>query len=389
MTVFDDIGFAFNELARQIQISGIFSVIGQIIGIVLIIAIFVAIIFFVTRTWRKNMGYVGATDRLGTYKIGVRNDYYIIGNVNKNKSFLIPEVFERMKRVPEYPEIKDGVAVLQNMWSKGILYAYDMRVSESFYEDKYDLPSDDIILLSPIAIDNPIISWQDTRGERSWTGDSMNPFKKYPRNIFCSEYTSHIDVKDKDGYQKRVYVLAPYTEAMNEQMTSHPDEIKIVKDVMRGKQAFINVIQLPQHEALAKIAAVMGGLSDVFKDLEVKTEELKSVKEQRDKLNKLCDGQKMEIEGYKGLLKTHPLLGEDRPIVPLEPKSVLFAIAIACVAGFAAKYISLNDYFIRSQGIDFIFLMVFMFILIAGFKMFEKSQEKEEKFGYEKPGSRR
>lgn len=389
MTVIDDINLVFNEITRQIQTSGIFGAIGSIIAIIVILVVAGLVIIGLSRVLKKGREYVGASDHMGTYKIGVRNDQFLTGNVNKNKSFLIPDVFERMKRVAEYPEIKDGILALKELWEKKLLYAYDMRVFESFYEDKYELPSDDIIIISPIALDNPIISWQDTKGERSWTGSATDLFKRYPKNVFCSEYTKYHDVKDAHGNKKRVYIIAPYTEAMNEQMTANPDQIKIVKDVMHGKQAYINVIQLPNSEALARIAAILPSMNDIYKELEVAREELKSTKDQRDRYIKLTDDMNKEIDGYKARLKTHQMIGEDKPIVPLEPKTIIGVLLAGLIGGFAAKSISLMEVFARYQGIDMLLLVATTIISIAAIKMFEKRQVKEQRFGYEQAGSKR
>ena len=378
------ISFGISEIGRSIQESGIFDLIGIVIAILIVCAIGIFVLIGVVKILKRGREFVGATGHIGTMKISIRHQSYITGNVNTNKSFLVADVLERMKEIPQIkkdPVKRQGIIDIEELWREELLYAYDMKVIESF---KTELDDDEILLLSPIKIENPDVAWKDEKGDFSISGSPTSMFKRYPTNIQCSELTEHYDIVGLNRKKKRVYVLVPFTDTVNEKLMANPKG-KVVKDILRGRQVFINMINLPNKEALSTLAVYIPSLDELYKELEIREQKLRNVEEQRDQNNQLADDLKTEIEGYKARLKTHTMIGYDKPIFPIEPKS-LFGIAIgAVVAGFASAKIAGIDIFVRYQGLEYLFLVGAVVVVIASIKLFEKKPKSA--FATQDPGA--
>ena len=390
MTIFDDINLGFNELARSIQNSGIFDLVSSLGGIILVCVLIGLFLFGMARIFKRSREYVRPDNHLGTYKIGIRNNYYLVGNLNKNKSWTVQDVFDRLKRIQDYPEIKDGLSEIEKLWKNNLFHCYDFRVHDDIldFSSNIELPSNDVVILSPVPLEDPNVHWEDKKGERAFTGSATDMFKRYPKNILCSEYTNWYDVPDNFGNVKRVYIVAPYIAVMNEQMILQPEGMRFVEDKLHGKKAFINIINLPNKESLARLAVLVESLNDLYKELEIKDQKLKNVIEQRDKYNEFADMQAMEKEGYRAQLKLPRLFGEETPIVPITPKSLMM-IAFACVMiGGVAHKIGIMDMFRNYDGIEWVIVIAAGVIVLAIMKLFEDKEKKKDRFAVQQVGDK-
>lgn len=382
----NEIQVIFSELAKGIQNSGIFDLVGILLAIIIVSALGIGVIIAVAKAVKKGREFVGSTGHIGTMKLSIRKESYIIGNVNINKSFLTEEILERMKRIPQIqkdPVKVQGIMDLQQLWKDGILYAYDMRVLDSF---KTELPDKDILILSPTMLEDKKIHWQDEKGEWSLSGSASSMFRRYPMNVQCSEHTEHFDIIDIHKRKKRVYVLVTFSDTENQKLMSSKNGT-VVKDILRGRQVFVNMINLPNKEAMAKLAVYIPSLDELYTELEIRNDKLKNVEEQRDEYNKFADDQKTVIQGLNARLKSKMMFGYDRPVIPIPPKS-LYAIAIAgIVAGFASAKLSMIPELARYQGLEYLFLIVTVVIVAGVIKFFDK-KSPSEKMGLEKPSDR-
>lgn len=385
MSIFDDIGNQTNQIITVMQDLNIVTLVG-LIGTLVIVALAIGLTFIaISRIIKKSREYVKPKDHMGTFKLIIRNDYPVVGNVNKDKSMFMVEVFERMKRMPELADNKDGIASLERLWSDGVLHPYDMRVFDSMFEsDKLELPNNDIIILSPVPLDSANISWEDLKGERSFTGSATDLFMRYPKNVLCSEYTEYFDVDDVHGNKKRVYILAPYSSTVNEQLQY--DGVKFIRSELKGKEAFINVVNLPNKRELATMAAVISSLNDTYMEVERNAAEIKTLKDRISKLHKLTEDQHKEIEGHKARLKTHPLYGEEKPLIPIQPNNLIALVLVGLIGGFGAAKLAMIDLFAPYQGMDIMLLIAAAVIIICAVKFFEKKQKDQDQFKYNEVG---
>ena len=373
-----------NSLVATIQGSGIFELLGIIAGIVMVGVIGGLMLIALIKVLKKGREYVSSTGHIGTVKINIRHKSPITGNVNKNTSFLVPDIIERMKRLPEIASDsvkRQGIIDMEDLWKNNLLYAYDMRVTDAFQSD---LPDNDILILSPVKIEESYVSWDDEKGEWNFSGSPTSMFRRYPKNIQCSELTEYYDVPDMNKKKKRVYILVVFTDIVDEKLIPN-QKGKIVKDVLRGRQVFVNMINLPNKEALAVLAVFIPSLDELYQQLEIKNQKIKNVEEQRDAYHKVCDDQKTELEGKNARLLTKMMYGYDKPLFPIPPKS-LYAIAIAgVIAGFASSKISGIDVFAKYPGLEYVFLIGAVVIVVAVLKIFEKKSSTET-FETEKAG---
>ena len=377
----------FSGLSSALQDSGLFELLGIVMAVLIVGIIGGLVILAVLKTLKKGREYVGSTGHLGTVKINIRHQSPITGNLNKNSSFLVPDILERLKRIPQIasdPVKRQGVVDMEDLWKEDLLYPYDMKVIDSF---DAELPDNDIMILSPVKLEESYVSWDDEKGEWSFTGSTTSLFRRYPKNIQCSELTEYFDVINVNKKKKRVYVLVVFTDVVNEKLIAN-QKGKIVKDVLRGRQVFVNMINLPNKQPLAVLASSISSLDELYKEIEMKNQKLKNVEEQRDSYHKLCDNMKTELEGKNARLLTRTMIGYDKPIIPIPPKS-LYGIAIgAVVAGFASAKIAGIDIFAQYQGIEYLFLVGAIVIVVASIKLFDKKTPNET-FETQKAGDMR
>ena len=374
----------FSGITRGIQESGIIELLGVVIAIIIVAVIGGLVLLAVVKMLKKGREYVGSSGHLGTYRINIRHKSHFTGNINTSKSFLTNDILERMKNVPQIkadPIKSQGVVDMQDLWKQDLLYAYDMKVFDSLD----DMPDNDIVLLSSVKLEENTVSWDDEKGEWSFTGSSTSMFRRYPKNIQCSELTEFYDIPDVHGKKKRVYILVVFSDTVNEKLMVNQKGI-VVKDVLRGRQVFVNIVNLPNKESLAVLAVYIPSLDELYKELEIREQKLKNVEQQRDEYNKLADDQKQELDGYRARTKTQPMIGFGKPIFPIPPKS-LYGLAIgAVVAGFASSKISGMDVFARYVGLEYLFLAGAVVIVIAVIKIFDKKSEHDQKFQTQKAG---
>lgn len=374
----------FGGITDAVQNSGLIELIGIILAIGIISVIAGLVIIAVVKMLKKGREYVGSTGHLGTYRINIRHKSHFTGNLNENKSFLTRDILGRMKDIPQIksdPVKRQGVVDMEELWEQDMLYAYDMKVIDALD----DMPNDDVLLLSSVRLDEKFISWKDEKGEWSFTGSSTSMFRRYPKNIQCSELTEFYDMSDVHGRKKRVYILVVFSDTVNEKLMVNPKG-KIVKDVLMGRQVFVNIINLPNKEALAILAVYIPSLDELYKELEIKDQKLKNVEEQRDGFNRLADDLKQQLDGYRARIKTKPMIGFDKPIFPIPAKS-LYGLAIgAVIAGFASAKISAIQELARYQGLEYLFLVGAVVIVVAVIKIFDKKSEHDQKFQTQKAG---
>ena len=360
---------------------------GIILAVIIVGVIGGLALIALIKVLKKGKEYVGSTGHIGTVKINIRHKSPITGNVNKNTSFLVPDVLERMKRIPEIASDsvkRQGIADMEDLWKNNHLYAYDMKVTDAF---ESDLPDNDVLILSPVKIEESYVSWDDEKGEWHLTGSPTSMFRRYPKNIQCSELTEYYDVPDMNKKKKRVYILVVFTDLVDEKLMAN-QKGSIVKDVLRGRQFFVNMINLPHKEALAVLAVFIPSLDELYQELEIKNQKIKNVEEQRDSYHKVCDDQKTELEGKNARLLTKMMYGYDKPLFPVAPKS-LYAIAIAgVIAGFASSKISGIDVFAKYSGLEYVFLIGAVGIVVVVLKIFEKKSSTDT-FETEQAGMRR
>lgn len=390
MTLFDDLGVQISTITSAMQTADIPHFVGIIAAIVVIGAVMVLGGIAILRIFKRSREYVKPKDHLGTYRLIIRNNYPLVGNVNKDTSSFAVSLFERMRRMPEFADLKDGIANLESMWKNNILHMYDMRVFEDGFleSDKLDLPQNDIIIISPVRLDSDVVSWQDLKGERSITGSATDLFMRYPRNIVCSEYTEQFDVEDEHHNRKRVVIIAPYTSILTEQFVAK--EIQVVKSELHGKEAYINIINLPQKEDLARIAIKLSSMNETYKELETIKTELDQTKKQRDELHKVTLAQNEKMQGLNARLRPKALIGFDNPLVPKTPKGIIGVILGCIIAEIVAVKISQMEYFrqYQSSNIDIIFMIGAAIIVLFVVKHFESKEKEDTQVEVESGGNR-
>ena len=376
----------FSGLVSALQNSGLFELLGIVMAILIVGTVGTLVFIAVLKTLKKGREYVGSTGHLGTVKINIRHQSPITVNLNKNSSFLVPDILERLKRIPQIasdPVKRQGVVDMEDLWKEDLLYAYDMKVLDAF---EAELPDNDIMILSPVKLEESYVSWDDEKGEWSFTGSTTSLFRRYPKNIQCSELTEYFDVPDK-GKKKRVYVLVVFTDTVNEKLIAN-QKGKIVKDVLRGRQVFVNMINLPNKKDLATLAVSISSLDELYKEIEIKTQKLKNVEEQRDSYHKLCDNMKTELEGKNARLLTRTMIGYDKPIIPIPPKSLYLIAFVGVIAGIVSTKIAGIDIFAQYQGLEYLFWVGAMVIILASIKLFDKKSPNET-FETQKAGDMR
>src|SRR3990167_4357154 len=308
-------------LVQVIQDSDLFQLIGSVFGIILLCVLGGGAILLFFKTLSKGRTYVGSTGHIGSMRISIRHSSALIGNVNRNTSFLTEKVLGKMKEIKQIkndPVRLQGIMDMEDLWKEGLLYAYDMKVIENH---EADLPNDDVLLLSSVKLEESYVSWDDEKGEFSIHGSATSMLRRYPKNIQCSELTEYYDVEDMKKRKKRVYILVVLTDVVDDKAVLNPKG-KIVKDVMRSRQVHINMINLPNKHALAVLALYIPDLDEMYKELEVREQRLHNVEQQNTDLNKLLNGMKTQLDGYSARVKTKPMIGEENPMVPNPPKSL-------------------------------------------------------------------
>lgn len=361
-----------NNLIKPLSDPG-FSLLGalfEIIAVIIAIIVITAIaIFFIKFIGEKKM-YVSIISKVGFYRLIIGDEHILEGNISEDRTFLNKKTLKLLKRVPK---LEKGIDILEEMFEQGILKGYDIKITN---ENKIKLISDNSIgkLVMPGDIKDPkLLSWPDQEGEWSIAG------KRFPINLLCSELTEHVMVEDYYGNKMDVWVLVPYTRASKDKYST--DESKIVK--IPGNygltEAHVNLISLPEKEALAKAMAYLPTLSEIHTKLEIKNEEVDNLKEEIKKLNKENESLWIEINGYKALLKSKPIIGFDYPIIPLTQKSAI-AVAVASVwSGYMATKFTQIEEFSYLKDYDFIFAGVLMIIIIAILKSQEKEPPKQQR----------
>ena len=372
-------------LVKVIQESNLFQLIGIIAGIVILCFVIGLFVILVVKTISKGRAYVGSTGHIGSMRISIRQSSALIGNVNRNTSFLTEKVLGRMKEIKQIktdPVRLQGIMDMENLWKDNLLYAYDMKVTDSFGSD---LPDDNILLLSPVKLEESYVSWDDEKGEWSWHGSATSMFRRFPKNIQCSELTEYYDVEDMKKKKKRVYILVVLTDVVDDKLILNPKG-KIVKDVIRSRQVHVNMINLPNKHALAVLSLYIPDLDEMYKELEVREQRLHNVEQQNTDLNKLLNSMKTMLDGYRARIKTKPMIGEENPVTPNPPKS-LYGIAIGgVIAGFIASRIAMIDQLAIYDGIEYAFLGVAVAVVLILIKMFDKPPSSQ--FTTERPGDK-
>ena len=372
-----------NGLVQVIQESNLFQLIGIIIAIGILVFIGGLAVILVLKTVNKGRAYVGSTGHIGSVRISIRHSSALIGNVNRNTSFLTADVLGRMKEMKEIktdPVRLQGVMDMEELWKENLLHAYDMKVTDPFGSD---LPDDDVLLLSPVKLEESYVSWDDEKGEFNILGSATSMFKRYTKNIQCSELTEYYDVPDMKKKKKRVYILVVLTDVVDEKLVLNPKG-RIVKDVFRGRQVHINMISLPNKHALAVLSRYIPDLDEMYKELEVREQRLKNVEQQNEDLHKLLNAMKTKLDGYRARVKNKPMIGEENPVTPSPPKS-LYGIAIGgVIAGFVASKLSMIDELAQYEGLEYGFFGIAVVVIVVIIKMFDKPSQSQ--FTTERPG---
>src|SRR3990167_9912393 len=172
-----------NGLVQVIQDSDLLQLIGIIIAIGVLCFVGGLALILVVKMMNKGRAYVSSTGHIGSMRISIRHNSALVGNVNKNTSFLTADTIGRlkeMKQIKTDPVRLQGVMDMEDLWKNNMLYSYDMKVTDTFGGD---LPNDDIILLSPVKLEESYVSWDDEKGEFNILGSATSMFKRYPKNI--------------------------------------------------------------------------------------------------------------------------------------------------------------------------------------------------------------
>lgn len=369
-------------LVSVIQESNLFQLIGIIAGIVILCFVVGLFVILLVKTVTKGRAYVGSTGHIGSVRISIRHSPSLIGNVNKNTSFLTTDIIGRLKEIKQIkndPVKLQGVMDMEELWRNNLLYSYDMKAIEK----PDDLPNDDIILLSPVKLEESYVSWDDEKGEWHPLGSTTSMFRRYPKNIQCSELTEYYDIPDIKKRKKRVYILVVLTDVVDDKLVLNPKG-KVTKDVMRSRQVHINMISLPNKHALAVLSVYVPDLNELYKEMEIREQRLQNIEQQKNDLDKLANDMKTELDGYRARVKTEPMIGEKNPIIPIPPKS-LYGIAVAgVIAGFIASRISMIDQLAIYEGLEYGFLGIAVVVVVLAIKMFDKPPKTQ--FSTQKPG---
>lgn len=353
---------------RETFIQGEFSFLdalisaSSVIGYIIVIGL---ILFIVIRVVTVGMAYVKPVNRKGVVTVTMFDESTITGNVNEDKMFHKTEIF---KVLAKHPKLKRGMDELYQMCADGHIRVFDMKVTDSFKMDlkggkniKMVLPGYDVI--------DPRISWQDTEGEFALWAPGL---RSYPTNILASDLSEVITVTDYYGTEMDVLIIAPYSRTTKNRLTLEEEKI-VIEDVMDAKKVYINVINLPQKEAIAKMVVFLPTLNEIHKELELKNIEVDNLKEEIEALHKENKSLWDTKEGWVALARTQPIIGFTHPVVPLESKSLIALVGGAVLAGYMSTKLGQIPALAYLKDYDFLFAGAVAIMLMA----YLKSQEKK------------
>lgn len=326
-----------------------------------------AVIFIVVRIVTVNMAYVKPTNRKGVISITMWDESTVTGNVNEDTLFHKTEIF---KVLSKHPKLERGMQELREMCEQGLIRVYDMKVTDSY---KMDLKGGKNIkiLLPGMDIKDPSISWQDSEGEFSISAPGL---KHYPHNILASDLSENITVEDYYGDEYDVLVLAPFTRTTKNKLTYEKENIQI-ETITDAKKVFVNIINLPEKEALAKAVTFLPTLNEIHKELDLKNTEVDNLKDEIEQLQKDYKSLWDTKEGYVSLANTQPIVGFAQKLIPLESKNVIALAGGAVLAGYMSTKLGQIEALEWLADYDFLFAGAVALMIMA----YLKSQEKDTK----------
>ena len=333
-TPFDDLGRAIEQLSSnpEYNILNFIQDIALSLGIIVIIGILVFVGF---RYIGSHFRYVKKTNRMGYYRIAIWNEPFLKGYVNKNTDFDAPDMLKRLKE--GIPEMRFGVEELERLLREGLLHIYDIKLINDI-EAKLK-GGIDALIVSPVPLEDPDVYYEDIEGEFAFIGSASGVFRAYPRNVLCSDRSVYHLINDYFGRKKDVYVISPFIKSRTTKMElgkKPTDTLIVPSPFKKGEELYVNVVSLPEKEAIAQVAVLLPTFAKIYKELDNLKKEFKNYDKRIQSLNRESETKWNENQGLRGILHLDPLLGYKYPIAPFDKKSILGVVIFASFLGYLA-----------------------------------------------------